>query len=194
MKRIKFMKAIVLSVLVVSSLSMLAQSKLDKQVLMTIGDQKVTVKEFTDVYAKNNLKSDVIEKKSVDEYLDLFINFRMKVMEAYALGLDTNANFKKELDGYRKQLAKPYFTNDEVSEELIEEAYQRKQKDVRASHILIECDRHALPADTLKAYNKIMDIRRKLAAMQYLRDNTRLLIVTFVGICMIGINDGCRIF
>lgn len=161
MKRIKFMKAIVLSVLVVSSLSMLAQSKLDKQVLMTIGDQKVTVKEFTDVYAKNNLKSDVIEKKSVDEYLDLFINFRMKVMEAYAMGLDTNANFKKELDGYRKQLAKPYFTNDEVSEELIEEAYQRKLKDVRASHILIECDRHALPADTLKAYNKIMDIRKK---------------------------------
>jgi hypothetical protein len=87
MKRIKFLKAIVLSMLVVSSLSMLAQSKLDKQVLMTIGNQKVTVKEFTDVYAKNNLKSDVIEKKSVDEYLDLYINFRMKVMEAYAMGL-----------------------------------------------------------------------------------------------------------
>lgn len=139
----------------------LAQSKLDKKVLMTIGDKPVTVKEFTDIYNKNNLKDEVIEKKSVDEYLDLFVNYRMKVMEAYAMQLDTSAKFKKELDGYRKQLAKPYFTNDEVSEELIEEAYQRKLKDIRASHILITCDKHALPADTLKAYNKAMDIRKK---------------------------------
>lgn len=161
MKRNHFFKVIVLAAFVVSSVSVMAQSKLDKQVLMTIGDQKVTVKEFTDVYAKNNLKSDVIEKKSVDEYLDLFVNFRMKVMEAYAMGLDTNARFKKELEGYRKQLAKPYFTNEEVSEELVEEAYQRKLKDIRASHILINCDRHALPADTLKAYNKAMDLRKR---------------------------------
>lgn len=138
-----------------------AQSKLDKKVLMTIGDQSVTVKEFTDVYSKNNLTSEAIDKKTVDEYLDLFVNFRMKVMEAYDMKLDTSAKFKKELEGYRKQLAKPYFTNDEVSEELVKEAYQRKLKDIRASHILIRCDKHALPVDTLKAYNKIMDIRKK---------------------------------
>ena len=138
-----------------------AQSKLDKKVLMTIGDKPVTVKEFTDVYNKNNLKDEVIEKKSVDEYIDLFVNYRIKVMEAYEMQLDTSAKFKKELDGYRKQLAKPYFTNDEVSEELVEEAYQRKLKDIRASHILITCDKHALPADTLKAYNKAMEVRKK---------------------------------
>ena len=143
------------------SLQLSAQSKLDKKVLMTIGDQEVTVKEFTDVYNKNNLKDDVIEKKSIDEYLDLFVNFRMKVMEAYEMKLDTSAKFQKELSGYRKQLAKPYFTNDEVSEELVEEAYQRKLQDIRASHILITCDKHALPSDTLKAYNKAMDIRKK---------------------------------
>ena len=138
-----------------------AQSKLDSQVLMTIGGQPVTVQEFRDVYEKNNLKDDVIEKKSVDEYLDLFVNFRMKVMEAYEIKLDTNKKFKAELEGYRKQLAKPYFTNDEISDELIEEAYQRKLKDIRASHILITCDKHALPSDTLKAYNKAMEIRKK---------------------------------
>lgn len=138
-----------------------AQSKLDKKVLMTIGDQQVTVKDFTDVYNKNNLKGDIIEKKSVDEYIDLFVNYRMKVMEAYELKLDTSAKFQKELSGYRKQLSKPYLSNEEVSEELVEEAYQRKQKDIRASHILVTCDRYALPADTLKAYNKAMDIRKK---------------------------------
>ena len=145
-----------------SCLCVSAQSKLDKKVLMTIGDTPVTVKEFCDVYDKNNLKSDVVEKKSVDDYLDLFVNFRMKVMEAYELRLDTNSKFKKELEGYRKQLAKPYFTDDHISEELVEEAYQRKLKDIRASHILINCDKHALPSDTLKAYEKAMDIREKV--------------------------------
>lgn len=161
MNRNNILRTAVVAFLVVFSLCASAQSKLDKKVLMTIGDQKVTVKEFTDVYEKNNMKGDVIEKKTVDEYLDLFVNFRMKVMEAYEMKLDTNAKFKRELEGYRKQLAKPYFTNDEISEELVEEAYQRKLKDIRASHILITCDKHALPADTLKAYNKAMDIRKR---------------------------------
>ena len=161
MRNNHFLRIIVLATLLGSALAACSQSNLDKQVLMTIGGTPVTVKEFTDVYNKNNLKSEVIDKKTVDEYLDLFVNFRMKVMEAYEMKLDTNAKFKKELEGYRKQLAKPYFSNEEVSEELVEEAYQRKLKDIRASHILITCDKHALPADTLKAYNKAMDIRKK---------------------------------
>ena len=161
MKRTHFLRGLALLATGLFVMAASAQSKLDKQVLMTIGGQPVTVKEFSDVYSKNNLSSDAIDKKSVDDYLDLFVNFRMKVMEAHEMGLDTTAKFKRELDGYRKQLAKPYFTNDEVSEELVEEAYQRKLKDIRASHILIRCDKHALPVDTLKAYNKAMDIRKK---------------------------------
>ena len=141
-----------------------AQSKLDKQVLMTIGDQDITAKEFCDVYYKNNLKSDVIEKKSVDDYLELFTTFRMKVMEAERLQLDTSAKFQKELAGYRKQLAKPFMSSDDITDELMQEAYQRKQKDIRASHILIRCDKNALPSDTLRAYNKAMDIRKKALA------------------------------
>ena len=131
---------------------------------MTIGDQDVTVKEFCDVYYKNNLKSDVIEKKSVDEYLELFTTFRMKVMEAERLKLDTSAKFQKELAGYRKQLAKPFMSSDDITDELLQEAYQRKLKDIRASHILVRCDKNALPSDTLKAYNKAMDIRKKALA------------------------------
>ncbi|MCR5014903.1 MAG: peptidylprolyl isomerase [Bacteroidales bacterium] len=157
----KVLRVFALAVLSSLFLSVSAQSKLDKKVLMTIGDTPVTVKEFCDVYNKNNLKGEVIEKKSVDEYLDLFVNFRMKVMEAYEMKLDTNPKFKRELEGYRKQLAKPYFTNEEISEELVKEAYQRKQHDIRASHILITCDKHALPSDTLKAYKKAMEIRER---------------------------------
>ena len=161
MKKRNFLKVLLLASFVMPAFFASAQSKIDKKVLMTIGDQDITVKEFCDVYYKNNLKSDVIEKKSVDEYLDLFTTFRMKVMEAERLQLDTSARFQKELAGYRKQLAKPFMSSDDITEELLEEAYQRKLKDIRASHILIRCDKKALPSDTLKAYNKAMDIRKK---------------------------------
>lgn len=161
MKKINFLRTLVLAAVLMPTIHVCAQSKLDNQVLMTIGDKPVTVKEFTDVYAKNNLKGDVIEKKSVDEYIDLFTTFRMKVMEAEAQKLDTGAKFRNELAGYRKQLAKPFMSSDDITDELLQEAYQRKQKDIRASHILIRCDKHALPSDTLKAYNKAMDIRKR---------------------------------
>jgi peptidyl-prolyl cis-trans isomerase SurA len=164
MKNFSFLKVFVLASFVMPALFANAQSKLDKQVLMTIGDQDVTVKEFCDVYYKNNLKSDVIEKKSVDEYLELFTTFRMKVMEAERLKLDTSAKFQKELAGYRKQLAKPFMSSDDITDELLQEAYQRKLKDIRASHILVRCDKNALPSDTLKAYNKAMEIRKKALA------------------------------
>ena len=161
MKNFSFLKMFVLASFIMPTLFANAQAKLDKQVLMTIGDQDITVKEFCDVYYKNNLKSDVIEKKSVDEYLDLFTTFRMKVMEAESLQLDTSAKFQKELAGYRKQLAKPFMSSDDITEELLQEAYQRKLKDIRASHILIRCDKNAMPSDTLRAYNKAMEIRKK---------------------------------
>ena len=161
MKKFNFLKMFVLAAFVMPALCVNAQSKLDNKVLMTIGDQPVTVKEFNEVYTKNNLKGDVVEKKTVDEYLDLFATFRMKVMEATEMKLDTSAKFKKELAGYRKQLAKPFLSSDDITDELLQEAYQRKLKDIRASHILIRCDKHALPSDTLKAYNKALDIRKK---------------------------------
>ena len=161
MKKCNFLKTFLLASLAMPTIFAQAQSKLDKQVLMTIGDEDVTVKEFCDVYYKNNLKNDVIEKKSVDDYLDLFTTFRMKVMEAERMKLDTSAKFQKELAGYRKQLAKPFMSSDDITDELLQEAYEREQKDIRASHILIRCDKNALPSDTLKAYNKAMDIRKK---------------------------------
>ena len=161
MKNINFLKTFMLAAFVVPTMFVFGQSKLDKQVLMTIGDEDVTVKEFTEVYDKNNLKGDVIEKKTVDEYIDLFTTFRMKVMEAERQKLDTSMKFQKELAGYRKQLAKPFMSSDDITDELLQEAYQRKLKDIRASHILVRCDKHALPSDTLKAYNKAMDIRKK---------------------------------
>ncbi|MBK9290035.1 MAG: peptidylprolyl isomerase [Bacteroidetes bacterium] len=142
----------------------IAQQSLDKKVLLQVGNEKVTVKEFMDVFTKNNVQNELIDKKSIDEYLELFINYKLKVQEARNRKLDTASSFINELAGYRKQLAKPYFTDPEVTEQLVREAYDRMLWDIRASHILIMVDKNAPADDTLKAWNKIMDIRAKALA------------------------------
>lgn len=130
--------------------------------MMTIGDRDITAGEFMGIYEKNNVMGEVLDKKTVDEYLDLFVDFKLKVIEAESLGMDTITKFKKEFKSYRTQLAKPYFSNDEINEKLMEEAYERMHWDINAAHILVKCDAHAVPADTLKAYQKAMKIRERI--------------------------------
>lgn len=151
----------IVSLMLLGSLNFFAQDK-NEEILLTIDDQKVTKNEFERIYNKNNNKNNVIDNKSVEEYLDLFINFKLKVIEAEHLGLDTTSAFIKELEGYRKQLIKPYFTDPAVDEKLIKEAYDRMQYDIRASHILIQIDKDASPKDTLKAYNEMLTIRNRI--------------------------------
>lgn len=131
-------------------------------VLMTIGTTKVTVSEFENVFHKNNTKDGASDTKSLNDYVDLFVNFKLKVKEAEELGLDTAKSFKEELGGYRKQLAQPYLTDKDVNEKLLKETYERMQEDVHASHILVKVAETALPKDTLEAYNKIMKIRARI--------------------------------
>jgi peptidyl-prolyl cis-trans isomerase SurA len=133
-----------------------------EKVLLTIGNEKISADEFLAIYKKNNVDGEVLDKKSLEEYLELFINFKLKVKEAETLGLDTAASFKNELKGYRDQLAKPYFVDEEVNAYLLQQAYSRKLKDVRVSHILVRVDKYATPEDTLAAYNKIMEIRSRI--------------------------------
>lgn len=132
------------------------------QVLMNIAGENITKSEFLDVYQKNNVRGEAIDQKSLDEYLDLYINFKLKVKEAEFLGLDTIKSFRDELSGYRNQLAQPYLIDENANMALLKEAYDRKGKDIRASHILIRVDKNALPADTLAAYNTAMQIRKRI--------------------------------
>jgi peptidyl-prolyl cis-trans isomerase SurA len=122
----------------------------------------VTPEEFLAVFTKNNVSGEELTRESVEEYLDLFINYKLKVKEAEALGMDTLPGFTKELSGYREQLARPYLTDESVTDRLINEAYERMQFDVRASHILVSLPREATPADTVKAYQRILQAREQL--------------------------------
>ncbi len=141
--------------------SIIAQKNNDA-VLMTVGSTKVTVGEFGNVYHKNNTKELANDSKSLNDYVDLFVNFKLKVKEAEEMKLDTAKAFKDELAGYRKQLAQPYLTDKDVNEKLLQETYSRLQEDVRASHILVKVSETAFPKDTLIAYNKIMAIRARI--------------------------------
>lgn len=165
MTKISILKSLIFSAVLgftLLSTGVRAQENLGNKVLLQIGDDKVTVDEFMAVYQKNNVEGEVLDKKSIEDYLQLFINFKLKVKEAEALGLDTVKSFINELKGYRDQLAKPYFVDEEVNKELLQEAYRRMKEDLRVSHILIRVDKYATPQDTLEAYNKIMEIRKRI--------------------------------
>ncbi len=133
------------------------------EVLLTIGNQPVKRSEFERIYHKNN-KVDGYEQKSVEDYLELFINFKLKVLEAENQGYDTLRSFVNELAGYRNQLAKPYLQNRTIIESQVKEAYDHTINEVLASHIMVKLPTNPSPADTLSAYKKITDIRKRILA------------------------------
>lgn len=152
-----------ISILVFSliTLNIFCQSE---NILMTIDGKDITAEEFERVYTKNNNITPNTEQKSVEEYIDLFINYKLKVIEAENSGYDTMKTFLDEFSGYTKQLAKPYLQNQELKDKLVKEAYERSKYEINASHILVRVDANALPEDTLKAYEKISAIRARILA------------------------------
>ncbi len=132
-------------------------------VLMTVDGKPVPRSEFEAIYKKNN-KDAAVTKAALDEYLDLFVNYKLKVRAAEELGMDTIGKFKTELDGYRKQLARPYLIDRELNDDLMKEAFDRSNIEVRASHILVQLGADPTPADTLAAYKKIMALRDRVSA------------------------------
>ena len=108
-------------------------------VVMDINGEKVTKSEFLQIYLKNN-NDPKYDKTSLDDYSELFKKFKLKVAEAEALGYDTIPKLKKELEGYRKQLANPYLIDSASNNSLVLEAYDRFKTEVRASHILLRVE------------------------------------------------------
>lgn len=139
--------------------------KSDDPVLFTIDKTPVHVSEFKYIYTKTNGQTADFSKKSVDEYLDLYTKFKLKVQKARALRLDTLPALKTELDGYRRQLADSYLIDREVTDRLVKELYDRIQQDIDISHILIEIGNPSTvpsPEDTLKAYQEALEIKKRL--------------------------------
>ena len=153
------MKKVLLSiVLLAGSLMSFAQ---EDKVLLTINGEPVMLSEFLYIYEKNNQESS-LEKKSMEEYLDLFINFKLKVTEAIAQGVDTTEAFAKELEGYRAQATPKYMQDNEAIDSLVTLSYNRKANVRRVAHIAIQCPMDADSATLAAAEAKIQLARERV--------------------------------
>ena len=124
----------------------------------------VTNSEFIYLYKKNHGKKEDFTEAKENDYLTLLINFKLKVTEARDRGLDTTAAFRKEFEGYKSELKKPYLAAHDELDKLAKEAYENMQYEVKASHILIGVKQDAAPADTLIAWQKTEALRKRALA------------------------------
>ncbi|HZG01318.1 MAG TPA: peptidylprolyl isomerase [Chitinophagales bacterium] len=153
-----------LCLLTVSSFAQNGHTNANGDVLFTIGNDPVTSQEFLNVYKKNSMGKEVdMSESALRDYLNLYVNFRLKVKEAKTMQLDTAASVKSELTNYRSQLAKNYLTDTAKIGQLTREAYNRMQKEVQVQHILVRVDQNASAADSMAAWKKINAIRALVA-------------------------------
>lgn len=150
-------KTVLLLLITIAVTGSYAQKK--DRVLVTINDKEIKVSEFKRVFEKNLSAIETKEGKDVAKNLELFINYKLKVNEAYKLKLDTSRSYKREIATYKNQLTAPYLQDKEFLNRLIKQAYDRTKTEIRASHILIRFPKNYKPQDTLSVYNKIMRIR-----------------------------------
>jgi peptidyl-prolyl cis-trans isomerase SurA len=142
--------------------SNLVTAQKDK-VLIRIDETEITREEFERIYRKNNQNLlDQSDIKSPKEYLDLYIDFKLKVVEAMNLKMDTISTFREELEGYRKELAAPYLTDMQYDEKLVEELYQRMKTEVNASHILFRLPENATPEQEQAVLEKTQKVRDEI--------------------------------
>lgn len=135
----------------------------NEKTLITINDTKISKAEFERIYQKNNsnLYSEA-DIKSPKDYVDLFINFKLKVLEAENLKMDTSSAFINELKGYRKELSAPYLTDVKYDEKLVHDLYDRMKKTINVSQLLINLDVNATPEEEQKVLERINKIRQEI--------------------------------
>ncbi len=135
----------------------LAFANTDDPVIMKVNGKEIYRSEFEYIYNKNSQQQ--VDKKSLDEYVTLFKNYKLKVAEAEAAGIDTTAEFQRELNGYRNELARPYLVDAKVDEMLARDAYERLKENVEVSHILVGLNART-PEEKAKAKEKAEEALR----------------------------------
>ncbi len=103
--------------------------------LMIVDGVPVRVSEFEYLYNKNNTQQ--LEHKTIDEYVDMFVDYKLKVADARHAGIDTTASFLNEYRQFENDLAKPFMRDEAVVDDLLKESYSHLEKDVTVSHIML---------------------------------------------------------
>lgn len=138
------------------------QAQDNDPILFTVGDAEVGTSEFNYIYSKTNGDKADFSRQSLEEYLDLYIKFKLKVQEAKRLQIDTIPSLQRELETYRRQLSDSYLMDKQVTEKLAREAFDRMQTDVRARHILISLEENDKASAIEAAYDKAVSIKKEL--------------------------------
>ena len=162
------MRKIILTIAISLTTSLFSQNK--DATILTIDGEKISVSEFKRVYEKNLEVIDSQDAKDVTNNLELYINFKLKVKEAYEMKFDTLPSYKKEIATYKNQLSAPYLQDTTFIDQLVKDAYFRTKIEVNAKHILIRTPKEALPKDTLIAYTKILKLRDRI--LKFLTNNS----------------------
>jgi len=163
----QMIKQILLLILCVVTTVTSLRAQQDSDVLFTVADKPVTVGEFRYIYSKTNGEKADFSKESVQEYLDLYQRFKLKVARARAMGLDTIVALQQELEGYRRQLAENYLVDRQVTNRLVEELFSRQQQDLEISHILFKFRGNPLAGDTLSTYNRALEVKSGLTVANF---------------------------
>lgn len=138
------------------------------QTLFTYGKYSSDAKDFLRAYNKNNAQPTANKAKAVQDYLDLYINSRLKIQEAYARGYDTLPQIRSEVENLRNQIIENYMSDPDAINRLTQEVFQRSLKDIHAAHIFISFKNSAGILDTASARAKLDDVTKKLAKEDFL--------------------------
>ncbi len=135
------------------------------EILLKIGNKEIGKEEYERIYIKNNNNLfNESDRKTAKEYLDLFINYKLKVIEAENLQMDTSREFREELEGYRAELAAPYLTDVKFNQELVKTLYDRMNREIDASHILLRLNQDATAGEVQEVLERITNIRDEILA------------------------------
>jgi peptidyl-prolyl cis-trans isomerase SurA len=146
--------------------TIIACSSKKKQVVAEIGDEKIYLEDYEKQYLKTQNNLDSARNMSPEkrkEFLDLYIKYRLKVKDARDRGMLKSEDIQTDLNQYKSNFITSFLIDKEVVEPRIKELYDRKEYEVRASHILVNLSQqNKNPEDSVKAYQKANEILKKL--------------------------------
>lgn len=151
-------RPILFTALAVMVLTSVWAKKTDDPVMMTVNGKDVKLSEFQYLYNKNNTQQS--QQQPLDEYVDMFINYKLKVADAEAARIDTTEAFKTEYASYRRQLSNPYLRDTVVFNNLLKEAYTRMGDDVEVMHLMLPRGHNQEEADAM--HHKLDSLRTLL--------------------------------
>ncbi|BDS13574.1 peptidylprolyl isomerase [Aureispira anguillae] len=153
-----------------ATIALLVSSNIQAQndpVLFKVNNKEVKISEFQYIYNKTNGEKADYSEKSLKEYLDLYVNFKLQVAEGVDIGLSEKPEVKREQDQYKRQLASTYLTDREITEKLVREAYERSKEDRKISHILIAADQNMDAKAKREAFERAKKIKGELTPQNF---------------------------